>query len=532
MTWTLAWTWAGITQTSPVEVDWTDTAELTGVSPARRASLVLRPLGVDVLEVAAGPAARVPGMGALYRGAELVLAGRWRDVRYQHGAISLTLGEAEDEPDVLWPGSATVVIRHDRDDMIQIQTEPGVWREVPNGIPQASGKGKKWVETVFSVTYRIAVDMWGPIVFGAPGPIPYGVAPGSPAYLLDPAAQDYGDGLGVSWRLIIHRGSRPAATEVQMWFPGGQSTDRLTLDTRGDGEATVGYYLVRHATDDQGYPYAYVGVPVPTVALDGGGVAVVTGPLPSPDRPAAVSWSAGGAMPGGAGSVLAFLLTQSSREVDLPLWTAAAEYLDRYDLAGYIDARVDPMSLVRSILEYLPVAAVRGPRGLEPRIHPWVHRVSARRPIEAGRGFARASDIEEGEAPVTSAEVRYGVGPASPDGALSYVLPRTPYGDVGAGWGARDVQIRTDWVWSQATAARIASDVLRLQAGGRRVAYLADPAIYGAGGSHPLTVGDTIALTDADAHLDAVSCYVARTEEGAASMRIELVMRDDLLGAA
>jgi len=507
--WTLRWTWAGESGTSPVDPQWTETAELTGVAPVRTASLTLHPLGVDVLQVAAGPAARVPGAGSLYRGDVEVLSGTWRDVSYSHGSIQLTIGEQEDEPDVMWP-SPWVAIRH----------------QVAEGV-RASGQGRKWVERAFQVTYRIPTDVWGPVVFGAPGSDD---VPGSPAYMLDPAAQDYGDGLGATWRLIIHRGSRPAATEVRLWLPSGQSTDRLELATAGDGEATAGHYLVRHAVDDQGYPYAYVSVIPPTVALSGG-VAVVTGSLPSPDRPAAVSWTRGGALPGGAGSVLAFLLAQSAREIDLPLWVAAAEYLDRYDLGGYVDARIDPMQLVRSILDYLPVAAVRGPRGLEPRIHPWAHGSTRRRPVTAGRGFARTGEIREGETPATSVEVRYGVGPVSPEGAHSYVLGTTPYALIAEAWGARDVEIRADWVWTEATAARIASDVIRLHSGGRRLAYMADPEIYGAGGEHPLGVGDVVALTDVDAYLSAVTCYVARIEESATSMRVELVCRDDLLGA-
>lgn len=508
--WTLTWTWAGITQTSPVSVEWTDVAELTGVMPVRTAAIVLHPLGVDVLQVAAGAAARAPGAGTLKRNGVEVLSGLWREVGYRQGAISLTIGERADAPDVLWP-SPSVVIRH----------------QVAEGV-RAGGKGKHWTERAFQVIYRIPTDTWGPVVFGAPGD---NDAPGSPAYLLDPALQDYGDGLGETWRLVIHRGSRPAATEVQMWMPSAQSTDRLELDARGDGVATAGYYLVRHALDDQGYPYAYVSVPPPTAALSGG-VVVITGPLPSPDRPAAVTWSSGGALPGGAGSVLAFLLAQSGREVDLQLWAAAADYLDRYELAGYVDQRTDIMALVASIAAYLPVAAIRGPRGLEPRIHPWAHGAGRPRPIEAGRGFGRIDEIREGAAPATSVEVRYAVGPVSPEGARSYVLGATPYAAIAEGWGVNDVVIRADWVWAAGTAGRVASDAIRLHAGGRRLAYSADPEIYDAGGSHPLQVGDVVALTDADAYLSAVTCYVARVEASATRMRVELVARDDLLGAA
>ena len=514
-TWSLAWTWAGHrgnASDGALRVTWSERMAMGPSAGVRSATMEIHPAGIDVLETAARPDARAPGYGQLYRNGVEVLRGLWRDVEYDDGTITLTIGDDEVGDDAtLWPGPTSLRRSEVLASLfIQYRIEP------------APKIGKKWFERPF-VIYRITQqEVWGPVVFGAPGST---TVPGSPAYLLNEAAVDYGDGLGTTWRMIIARHRVEAAT-VRLWLPAANAPDQLSLDGHGSDDA--GLYTVYHATDPEGFTYAFCSIPTPTMTG-----ASFLGALPSPDRPAAVSWTEGDALPGGAGSVLVEILAVSSVRCDLPAWRAAADVLDRYQLAGYVDERVAPYELAAGIMSYLPVQAVHTLDGIAPQIHPWATTTTPR-PIEAGRGLSRAGPIAEGYQPVTSVEVRYRFGPMSTDGASSLVLDAdaTPYGLAAASLGASraaDEVVRADWVWSASTAQRIAADTLRLSVAGRTVPYIADPALYGPGTPGELRIGQAVAVTDSGAFLTAAEGYVEAIEAADDQMRVTIVLRDDPL---
>jgi hypothetical protein len=58
---------------------------------------------------------------------------------------------------------------------------------------------------------------------------------------------------------------------------------------------------------------------------------------------------------------------------------------------------------------------------------------------------------------------------------------------------------------------------------------MADPSLYGAGGSQYLTVGMPVTITDAALALDAAPAVVGEVEADGGQLRVTLYLRDDML---
>jgi hypothetical protein len=83
-------------------------------------------------------------------------------------------------------------------------------------------------------------------------------------------------------------------------------------------------------------------------------------------------------------------------------------------------------------------------------------------------------------------------------------------------------------VWEERTAALIAHDRVRMAARPPdTVAYMADPAVYGAEGTTPLRVGDALLLTDDDILLFGAPAMVGEIERDGDSLRITVYLRSD-----
>ena len=128
----------------------------------------------------------------------------------------------------------------------------------------------------------------------------------------------------------------------------------------GDGSGEV--FTVAASVDGLGRVYSYVDISAATIARDSSEYWVCWdngAGLPSPFSSGALE---------GVGSVCAWALLRSSREVDIPRWLIEAGTLDRVNVATYInESKLTPMSFVTRLLEPLETEVRSGPEGLYPQ---------------------------------------------------------------------------------------------------------------------------------------------------------------------
>lgn len=532
--WRFDWTWGSASETSWVDVTWQVSAGLDGATPVRRVALEVAPRTLDPIVYALTPDGQTVGSGRLYRvdgdddRTVLVAAGAWRDVRAERGRVLLQLSdEVATDDDRPFPGPMTLRRTETYTGGAELffgerpTDDGGADLPIVASRAEVVDAGKRWPEAVFTVVYAKTKAVWGPIVYGAPGSA---TQPGSPAYLIDEATV-VDDGV-TCWRVLIAR-HRVAATTVLLWtrpLAGGEVT--LT----GHGEDDAGSYTVHHATDSEGVTYAYVRIPVPDTDL--GANPDLDGAIPTQEDEMRVSWTGGDALPGGAGTLVAMLLEQSAVRCDLPAWRAVASELDRYVLAGYIDAQVSPADYARRILSALPVSMVHTARGLAPVIHPW----SLDYPDgEVWIAPDTAAEVLVPDRTVLAVTVAYAHPPrASEPGATvtrttadsailvaaqSYGYPR-----------GEAVMVEAPFVWSSATASLLADQYLRCRMPGPRLTYAVDPTRYGPGGEREFVAGQCIRLTDSALGVSSRLAVVTAIEVSGSEMRMDLELSPDLTG--
>lgn len=524
-TWRLAWRWGSASGLDPVEVEWTESAAIDSAeAPVRSATIKLQPTGLDAMAWALGPEGPTTGTGRLWRvttdgdgvsDAVEVLQGPWRSVSVGLKGITLTIGDDIEEDDaVLWPGPASVT-RYTAErggaEIFFADREEGT--TIASSDAYVIDAGRRWPETVFTVVWARQKEVWGPIVYGAPGTT---TRYGAPAYLISE------DLIAGHWHVLVAR-HRCAATHVRLWARKWGSPDGLTLDGHGSDDA--GLYEIFYGTDGAGV-YAYVKLPdVDTSGSDFSGV------LPTSDDDMYTSWTEGEALPGGAGQVVAMLLEVSQLRADLPAWRAVAPLLDRYVLAGYVDRQVRPAELARQILSVLPCSIVHGLRGVEPAIHPWAEVGASGEHLVTG---ARVSDLGIPDQRLISLQVRYAyrAGSSDAEGLVTRSPSTSGYLTAAQSYAALrgvDVALDCPMVGDAATAALIADTYIRTRQPGISVSYNLDPGRFGPGATRELKPGQVLILTDPDGGIAARPAYVAGLEVGTESMRVDLVLRGDLL---
>lgn len=231
-----------------------------------------------------------------------------------------------------------------------------------------------------------------PRVYGAPGV--YRSASGQ--VLHAGSRPERIDFLSMSRDYLLISGGEVAANEVTVTNTDDDTTDTLTVST-----ATV-------TLDGVGYVYSYVDVLTSGLITE----------APIDTNPYVVSWSEGcGAklsprapLHDGGGYLVRYLLSRSTLRVDRGSVQTAVNQLNRYRFGTYVDAKIRPWDLLRTmILPLLPVSITPGPEGL--RLIVWRPDARAHEAVyhlEEGRNaslasFREAIDVEL----VTAAEVSY-----------------------------------------------------------------------------------------------------------------------------
>ena len=183
-----------------------------------------------------------------------------------------------------------------------------------------------------------------PVVIGTPGVFnkadgTVANTSGSPAYPISPSSGSYDE--------LLIAGHDVIASSVTIF----------------DGDELGESFPVASGVDGLGRVYSYVDISgAGTIALDSSEYWVCWnngGGLPSPFASGALS---------GVGSVCAWALLRSSREVDIPRWLIESGTLDRVPVSTYLNtATLTPLSFVTRLLEPLETEVRAGPDGLYPQ---------------------------------------------------------------------------------------------------------------------------------------------------------------------
>lgn len=511
MSWTLQWEWAGRSGSVQVAPQWSQHAALYGRPGDQiREATIETPLpGVDPVALAQIEPAYL-AIGRLYRGADLVIAGRWTGASYDDEGVRFVLGQDAREDAALIPAVGT---QYDLDLNRYNLLVEGAMLTMVGATSFKAQRISRIQKQLFADASRKAVGRVGPMVIGAPGVTSDGTRPGSPAYIIDEASPDK--------RLLIAR-HRVGAASVTVWGPG-------FLESLDAGAATYipVRYTVSHGSDADG-DYAYVDIP-----------AQVATPPPGVHAPAVdvewfVAWDDGDALPGGAGSALLRLYAASSLLVDVDAWQLAVPVLDQWRVAGYIDEAVPPSELAqRQILPLLPVSVVQTARGLAPFIWPWLSGDRPEAHLIAGAAAARAGPVSYIGTPTPRSDWSYGYDPQTRDttsaltvgGSDAYTIAaRSPIGKAD--------EVQAAWVWADSVAQSLAHIRAAFAAQPpRAIPYMCDPGRYGLGGSYELRIGAPILLTDEAMGFDAVEAAVGEIEQDADALRVVVYLRDDVLRA-
>lgn len=505
--WRLEWTWGDVQGWSDVQApQWSERAALFGSArdQTRSVECTIQPQLGRAIGLHASLFPPWSATGTLSRDGVPVISGQWQQVQYDERTVSLTLADSALDDAALIPGDGSVYVR-DNERFNKL-----------NEIKQGSGSAARFMTyQLLTAASRRAVGIVGPMVYGSPGSA---LNPGSQAWIVDQTAVDK--------RVLIARHS-VAATNVTLWGPG--------YDEAAAGDADIyisNVYAVSEALDDDGNVYSYV--ELPPVTPGNGDIA------PSNSHDFYVSWTDGDGLSGGAGDVCLSLLAQSTLRVDIAGWARVREALNRYRLAGYVTEAVAPSALLyESILPMLPVQVTYTADGVSPVIWPWLESAAVREEarLEAGRGLALAGPVSYlADVPTTSLELAFAPDPQNGQrmtDAVRIVPLNSPYMRQAAalvGPRGRQEALECAWIWDADTALALASLRARLGARpARSVPYMADPSLYGAGGSQYLTVGMPVTITDAALALDAAPAVVGEVEADGGQLRVTLYLRDDML---
>ena len=327
----------------------------------------------------------------------------------------------------------------------------------------------------------------------------------------------------------------PAASATNLFLVAGHHVTATSIKINDIDSGDTKVVSVVNSTDNLGREIARIdlddGDPAPNAVLGhtyyakwtegGGGVVNYTGDGPLE----------------GAGDVIRWLLERSTLDVDVGRTIAAADLVNGYKLAGYIDTAVSPYAYLQQVLELVPVSMASGPGG----IYPIAWRLDAGsadavEALEAGPRLSRESGVGYGSTEIANEiRIEYAywlsrdyhrgqltltgdeVDGTDPD-IFSTVYSRTSQ----SRYGKRSKTITTDLVYERATAAAI----LKWQARAfglpsRTVTYSADLSLGW------LERGDVVTLTDPEISLSSQVCLVQAIQWSGNSLSLTLTLIED-----
>ena len=246
----------------------------------------------------------------------------------------------------------------------------------------------------------------------------------------------------------------------------------------------------------------------------------------------------------GAGSLAMWLLRRSTLRVDYGRWSALRAVLDRYRVGGYASEVVSPWEfLADNLLPILPVSVLSGPQGLYPVLWRWdAQAEDAVHHLRLEAGVTRTSAIEYDRGPdevVSEVRVRWAHNAASGEygqtttltahrtgDELSSLHARTSYQRAGSDVDLLEqtsVEVESDWIADDATAATVAADTLaRLGFASRLVDYEVGYDLAW------LDLGDVLLVTDPDVYLSsAVALLVGLSLSDGGGLRLSLLLTED-----
>ena len=221
--------------------------------------------------------------------------------------------------------------------------------------------------------------------------------------------------------------------------------------------------------------------------------------------------------------------------IDWPSVESMRAYLQGYTLDGVIDTTTGAEAvLMQQILPLLPVRLVRGVTGLGMVPVRWgATSREARCALVAGDQCWPVSRVryasESGLRVINQWSVRWAMSRRSDGPRRTTSVGPSRSGDASASLqihGLRAEVLETAWVYTAATAGRIALDRIRETATDRQIVDVeVAAATYGIGGVREITVGDVVTYTDPDESLSgAVALVSSVSRTGAETDRVGLVL--------
>ena len=338
-----------------------------------------------------------------------------------------------------------------------------------------------------------------PMVFGTPGAYQDGsgnskTTSGSPAYIID---ANTGATDNPATKLLI-AGHHVNASTVLIF----DSTNYQS-------------FSVTNTTDDLGQQIAIVDTSTP-------------GDIDATEREFWVGWNGDGGMANpwstaaelqGAGDVLRWALTYSTMDIDHGAWAAAADFLNRFKLAGYIsDPEATVWEWVSDLAEPLPVTLRKGAGGIYPIIHDIRARPSDGIQITASPEFQQISPVQiEGQLSdiFNSIRIGYAFRAKTSDPKRYAVIGTKETGDPSSfsttttrqsisRYGRRFRSIDGPYIYDRTTAQLIVKNLADREAlPPRQVDYRASARF-----AH-ISLGDVVTLTDPDLSFTGQACIVA-----------------------
>ena len=247
-----------------------------------------------------------------------------------------------------------------------------------------------------------------------------------------------------------------------------------------------------------------------------------------------VEWDDGGAYPNpvgegdleGGGDICLWLLSELTDDVDYEAWNALRPLLNQYKFAGYVnDDKITVFQwLQKNVVAYLPISIINGPNGLKPVLDLFqtVADIRPRLEITAGTDFQRSGPIQSLNTPedvsnhitvryaingvvddyTTFVQVSNEIPAASTLASISYIAHPKSMISIQR-YGRKEKVVNLDFCYDNATAQRIAQDILEQQALPIKSVQYSVSLRFGY-----LILGDIIQITDEEIGLDGHICQI------------------------
>jgi len=491
--------------------------------------------GLDQVEFSEGfdrlstsPSAQASSMEVIFPVNVAELRRQGHDLSAATGEVSMVL-EANGEIDQTWENRFRLISGRVTQPQYGAPNKPTGWAAFTLEEAPYNDAGR-----IFDAAARISGSTWAtyrsdsegkvyPLVIGNPGKYhdTDGAAQttaGSPAYVLDYTPL-LGSGLGADKLLI-------AGHPVEANY--------VTIIDQ-EGASVVGTVVTEQDVNER---------PVSTVDVSAAG-----GVIDRYSDEFWVAWHEGGGMPSpyhpgtalrGAGDVCRYVLGMSTLAVDHGRWAAAAGALNGFLIDTYLnDPDTGPWEwLEDNVLPLIPMSVVPGPDGLWPVIYDRDARTLHAHPVEAGPDFQRSGPVTSERHPadvvnhLTLEYAKDGVGddfvryselspqPATDDPQATSNL----YVKASASrFGEAAEVVETDVVYDPGTASLV------LEWWSREKTFSPESVPYMAATHWGwLSVGDTVALTDATLHLSDQVATVLEKAWASTGWAFTLLIDDDL----